>query len=39
MNTDENKLTRTFTLFPLPFPAVKLMEGYTATSYRMYPKG
>lgn len=43
MNTGENKLSNTFTpaafIFPLPFTAVKLMEGYTATSYRMYPKG
>lgn len=36
MNTGENRLSRTFTLFPLAFPAVKLTE---ATSYRMYPKG
>lgn len=43
MNTGENKWSSTFTpaafLFPLPFTGVKLMEGYTATSYRMYPKG
>lgn len=43
MNTDENNLSSTFTpaafLFPLPSTAVKLMEGYTATSYRTYPKG